>query len=65
MTVTYGIICEMFSLNGELRTAYGIAVYAHSEYTGSKSIVASINDLSANRESVEDLVTACNKGNFH
>lgn len=62
MTYTYGIICETFSMNGKMRTAYGIAVFAHTEHTECNAIIAVVNDLSSDRESVENLINACNEG---
>ena len=64
MTYTYGIISETFSLNGHARIAYGIAMYAHIEHTGTSSIVATVCDLSADKESVLELINACNEGNL-
>lgn len=64
MTYTYGIISETFSLNGHARTAYGIAMYAHTEHTGTSAIVDTVCDLSTNKESVLELIKACNEGNL-
>lgn len=64
MTYTYGIISETFSFDGHARTAYGIALYAHVEETGTGSIVATVCDLSADKESVLKLVNACNEENL-
>ena len=62
MNYTYGIICETFSLNEKNRTAYGIAVFAHTDHTESNAIIATVNDLSSDKESVEKLISACNEG---
>jgi len=62
MTYTYGIISETFSLDGQARIAYGIAMYAHIEQTETGSVVATVCDLSADKESVLELIKACNEG---
>ena len=57
----YGITEEIYELNGEKRTAYGIALYANSDSDGTATVLLSAQDVSANKESLEALVEACNR----
>ena len=60
-SITYGIIEEHYSANGHARTAYGIAVYADAEADGAATVIASVHDITSDRERLESLVAACNR----
>lgn len=59
--VTYGIIKEIFSLNGETRISYGIACYACHQECGTASILNSVSDISSDEKTVSDIVMLLNQ----
>ncbi len=59
--VTYGITKEEYLYHGRQRTAYGIVAYEAVSDGEDAGIIASVRDLSENREAVEKLVDACNQ----
>ena len=59
MTV-YGLVSSTLSLDGEDRTAYGIALCEREEGE-SASVLLSALELSEDRAAVERLVAACNR----
>ncbi len=61
---TYGCVREEYTVNGQSRVAYGIAVYAHPHESGSASIVASVRDITHDRAALEGLIRRCNDGNL-
>ena len=60
-TFIYGVTEETYRVGNSCRTSYGIAVYADPETDESAAIIASVRDISADRESVEQLVHTCNR----
>lgn len=58
--ITYGITEETYSLNGNSRKAYGIAVYADAKEEGTATILASVRDITSEREKLSELVEKCN-----
>ncbi len=58
----YGLIREEYSEGGEWRLSYGIAVYAHPRASGSATVIASVHDITSDREALEELVLRCNRG---
>ncbi len=60
MTVTYGVIKEIYSINGATRTAYGIAAYADAEEDGSATIVKAVHDITSDSFSLQKLLKLCN-----
>ncbi len=61
---TYGLVREEYHTDRTIRTAYGIAVYAHVADTADACIVASIRDITPDRIAIEDLIRRCNEGNL-
>ncbi len=61
MTVTYGITKEIYYLGSDSRTAYGIAAYADAETDGTAGILLSINDITTDKDKLQELVDACNR----
>lgn len=59
--ITYGIVEEIYVLGESKRIAYGIAAYADAETDGTATIVASVNDISSDKDSVEEFVKNCNR----
>ena len=60
MRITYGVSEEVYVIGESRRVAYGIAAYADAETDQTSTIVASVNDISSDREAVEKLVELCN-----
>lgn len=60
MNITYGITEETYTLNGESRKSYGIAVYADAEEDGSATILTSVRDITSEQERLAELVRKCN-----
>lgn len=61
MNVTYGVTEEIYSLGISSRTSYGIAAYADSEENGTATIVASVHDVTADKQSLDELASLCNR----
>lgn len=57
---TYGTVTESYSLGNTSRVSYGIAVYAHTECDGTAAVIASIHDVSTEKDKVDALVFLCN-----
>ena len=60
ITVTYGITEEKYTLGQQTRISYGIAAYSNSEIDGTATIIASIHDISEDKEKLSRLVQTCN-----
>lgn len=58
--ITYGVVQELYSLNGNERISYGIAAYSDVENNGTATIVASVNDITDEKTKLENLVHNCN-----
>lgn len=61
MSITYGVTEEIYSLGHSSRTSYGIAAYADSEVDGTATIVASVHDITADKNTLAELVFLCNR----
>ncbi len=61
ISITYGTTEEIYSLNGASRTSYGIAAYSNAEVDGTATIIASLMDITSDREKVDKLVALCNQ----
>ena len=59
--VTYGVTEEIYSLGRSSRTSYGIAAYADSEMDGTAAIVASVHDVTSDKQALGELVSLCNR----
>ena len=60
LNVTYGVTEEIYSLGHSFRTSYGIAAYAASAEDGTATIVASVHDITADKQALSELVDLCN-----
>ncbi len=58
--ITYGLVEERYVLNGYVRTAYGIAVLADADTDGTATVIASIHDITSDKQGLEALVHRCN-----
>ena len=61
MNVTYAITEEKYALGEEKRTSYGIVAYANAEQNGTATIVASVRDITYDKNSLRKLVDDCNR----
>jgi len=59
-SITYVTVTESYSLGNTSRVSYGIAVYMHAECDGTSAIIASVHDVSTEKDKVDDLVFLCN-----
>ena len=59
--VIYGVREEIYNINGRARRGYGIVAYAHMEEDTGLTVVASVSDVTSEREALEDLVRLCNE----
>lgn len=60
INVTYGIIEETYFERKTSRTSYGIAAYTNFEEDGTATIVASIHDITTDKQALAELVSLCN-----
>lgn len=59
-SITYGTVTESHSLGDTARVSYGIAVYSHAESDGTATVIASVHDVSSEKDKIDDLVSLCN-----
>lgn len=60
-SVTYGILEERHTLSGISRISYGIAAYANAQEDGTATVLASIGDITSDKQKLEELVFYCNR----
>ncbi len=58
--VTFGSRKEEYTFGDSSRIAYGIVAYADAEIGGTFTVIASVSDISAEKESAERLAELCN-----
>ena len=61
MTVTYGIIEEVYTFKGERRVSYWVAAYADADQSGTSAVIASIHDITSDRESLSERIQQFNR----
>ncbi len=61
INVTYAVTEERYSLGDEIRVSYGIAAYSDAKENGTATIVASVHDITSDRENLSKLVDNCNR----
>ena len=59
--VTYAIVEEKYTLGNESRVSYGIAAFSDVTENGTATIVASIHDITSNKEDLGKLIDDCNR----
>ena len=60
MKTTYGITEENYALEKDSRVAYGIAAYSDADKDGTATIIASVHDVTSDKEALAALVSLCN-----
>ena len=61
INVIYAVSEEKYALDEECRTSYGIVAYSNADQDGTKIIVASVRDITSDREALARLVNDCNR----
>ena len=61
INVTYAISEEKYVFGEEYRTSYGIVAFSNADRDGTKTIVASVRDVTSNRDALARLVSDCNR----
>ena len=61
INVTYAVTEERYSLGDAIRVSYGIAAYSDVSENGTATIVASVHDVTSDRENLSKLVDYCNR----
>lgn len=59
--ITYAVSEEKYTFGNETRISYGIVAYSNADQDGSKTIVASIRDVTSNKARLVELVNDCNR----
>ena len=59
--ITYGIVEETYTRSSDRRTVYGIAAYAYALLDRTATVIARINDVTSDCESLNALVEDCNR----
>ena len=59
--ITYAVSEESYTFGGESRTSYGIVAYSNAKQDGSKTIVASVRDVTLDKAALTKLVNECNR----
>jgi len=59
--ITYAVSEERYTFGNETRTSYGIVAYSNADQDGSKTIVASVRDVTSDKTSITKLVNDCNR----
>ena len=61
MKITYVITEEAYSLSLSTRTSYGITAYSRNNENGTTVTVATVHDITADKQALTDLVALCNR----
>ena len=61
INVTYAVTAEKYALGEEKRTSYGIVAYANAEQDGTAPLVASVRDITFDKQRLIKLVDDCNR----
>ena len=64
LNVTYAIIEEKYTLGDEIRISYGISAYSNANETGEATIVASVHNVTSDKEKLIELIDDCNRLNL-
>ena len=61
INVAYAISEEKYTFSEECRTSYGIVAYSNVDQDGTKTIIASVRDITSDRDALARLVSDCNR----
>ena len=57
INVAYAISEEKYTFGEECRTSYGIVAYSNVDQDGTKTIIASVRDITSDRDALARLVS--------
>lgn len=58
--ITYGVVEERYSIGTKIRISYGITAFDITEKDDTSTIVASVHDITDDKESLTEMVKRCN-----
>ena len=61
MNITYEITEETYSLGTSTRTSYGITAYSRNNEHGTTVTVATVHDITADKQALTEFVALCNR----
>lgn len=61
INVIYGVTEEFYCCGVSFRTSYGIAAYADANEDGTTTAVAAVHDITADKQTLSELVSQCNR----
>ena len=61
LNVTYEIVKEIYRFGQSTRTSYGIVAYSCGDKEDTASIIASVHDITSDKNSLKELVSLCNR----
>jgi len=61
MNITYEITEETYSLGTSTRTSYGITAYSRNHENSTAVTVATVHDITADKQALTELVALCNR----
>ena len=59
--ITYAVSEERYTIGDKMRISYGIVAYSNAKQDGSRTIVASVRDVTSDKTSLTRLVNDCNR----
>ena len=59
--ITYAVSEERYTFGNKTRISYGIVAYSNANEDGSKTIVASVSDITSDKAGLNELVDDCNR----
>ena len=61
MNVTYAVTEEKYTFGNKSRISYGIVAYTNSEQDCTATIIASVHDVTSDKQRLISLVDDCNR----
>ena len=61
LMIVYGIVKDTYFLGKSIRVSWGIAAYADSIYDDTAAVVASVHNVTSDRNQIAELVQMCNR----
>lgn len=61
MNITYGITKEVYYIGANSRTSYGIIACADNTDNDTATVIASVHDITADRDSLIEFIQLCNR----
>ena len=61
MNVVYEIVEEIYSFENKSRVSYGIVALANVDDNNTSTVIASVHDITSEKNKLQNLVGLCNK----